>query len=118
MSFGVGHRYGSDLVWLWLWRRPAAVALSLPLAWEFPQPLGAALKTKKKKKKKKALEPGCPRSSASCLYHVSLGKFLNLSLHQYPHLKVGITRTTQSCSDSYCLMISSRDNIGKVLSIQ
>ena len=35
----VGHRRGSDPVWLWLWRRPAAVAPIQPLAWE---PLYAA----------------------------------------------------------------------------
>ena len=50
MSYGVGHRCGSDLAWLWLW--PAAVAPIGPLAWEPPYAVGAALKSKKKKKKK------------------------------------------------------------------
>ena len=35
-NYGVGHRYGSDLVLLWLWCRPAAAAPSRPLAWEPP----------------------------------------------------------------------------------
>ena len=26
-SCSVGHRHGSDLVWLWLWRRAAAISL-------------------------------------------------------------------------------------------
>ena len=51
MSCGVGHRHGSDLVWLWLWlrHRPAAVALIGPLAWEHPYVMSAALERKKKK---------------------------------------------------------------------
>ena len=57
MSYGVGHRRGSDLALLWLWCRPAAVAPIQPLAWEPPYAVGAAQeiakKPKKKKKKKK-----------------------------------------------------------------
>ena len=53
MSCGVGHRCGSDLVFLWLWHRPAAAVPIQPLAWELPYDVGTALKTKKKKKKKK-----------------------------------------------------------------
>ena len=44
MNCGVGHRRGSDLLWLW----PAAVAPMGPLAWEFPLAAGAVLKKKKK----------------------------------------------------------------------
>ena len=47
MSYGVGGRCGSDLVWLWLWCRLAAAALIHPLAWELPYATGAALKEKK-----------------------------------------------------------------------
>ena len=51
MSFGVGHRQGSNPVWLWLWLwcSPAAVVLIGPLAWELPYASGAALKRPKKK---------------------------------------------------------------------
>ena len=49
MSFGVGHRGGSDLALLWLWRRSAAIALIRPLAWEPPHTLGVALKRQKTK---------------------------------------------------------------------
>ena len=48
MSWGIGPRYSSDLVWLWLWRRPAAAAPIQPVAWEPPYATGAALKRKKK----------------------------------------------------------------------
>ena len=50
MSWGVGHRQGSDLALLWLWRREAATALIRPLAWESPYAAGAALKRQKDKK--------------------------------------------------------------------
>ena len=46
MSYGVGRRGSSDLVWLWC--RPAAAAPIRPLAWEPPYATGAALKKKKK----------------------------------------------------------------------
>ena len=36
MSYGVGRRYGSDLVLLWLWCRPAPVAPIQHLPWEPP----------------------------------------------------------------------------------
>ena len=55
VSCGVGHRFGSDLVWLWLW--PAATALIPPLAWESPYTTDAAVKKTKKKKRKKSLLP-------------------------------------------------------------
>ena len=51
MSYGVGHRHGSDPALLWLWCRLAAVASIRPLAWKPPCATGAALKKKKKKKK-------------------------------------------------------------------
>ena len=50
MSCGVGHRHGSDLVFLWLWYRPVATAPIGPLACEPPYAVGVALKDKKKKK--------------------------------------------------------------------
>ena len=56
MSYGVGHRPGSNLVWLWLWCRPAAIVLIRPLAWELPYAAGIALKSKKKKRKEKKEE--------------------------------------------------------------
>ena len=31
VSYGVGHRHGSDLALLWLWRRPVATAPIRPL---------------------------------------------------------------------------------------
>lgn len=51
MSCTVGHRQGSDPVWLWLWlwHRLAAAALIQPLAQELPCAAGLALKIKKKK---------------------------------------------------------------------
>ena len=61
MSCGVGHRRGSDLVWLWLWCRPAATARIRPLAWEPPYAEGEALKrqkTEEKKKERKKLGSG------------------------------------------------------------
>ena len=51
MSYGVGHRHGSDHALLWLWRRPEAVALIRPLALELPYAQGAALKKQKTKNK-------------------------------------------------------------------
>ena len=48
MSCGVGHRRGSDAVWLWLWPSLAAVALIQPLAWELAYATGGALKSKNK----------------------------------------------------------------------
>ena len=48
VSYGEGHRRGSDPVLLWLWRRPAAVAPIRPLAWELPCAPGVALKRQKK----------------------------------------------------------------------
>ena len=47
MSYGVGHRCGSDPALLWLRCRPPPVAPIQPLAW------GTAQKRQKKKKKKK-----------------------------------------------------------------
>ena len=48
MSYGEGHRQGSDLALLWLWHRLAAIALIGPLAWQSPYAMGAALKRKAK----------------------------------------------------------------------
>ena len=58
MSYGVGHRFSSDLALLWLWRRPAAAAPIGPLSWEPPYALGAALEKTKRQKKKKMLSCG------------------------------------------------------------
>ena len=44
MSYGVGHRQGSDLVLLWLWCRPPTTAPIRPLAWETLHVIQAALK--------------------------------------------------------------------------
>ena len=43
VSFGVGCRCGSDLVFLWLWCRPTATAPIRLLVWELPCVTGAAL---------------------------------------------------------------------------
>ena len=51
MSCGIGHRHGSDLVWLWLWFRLAATAPIRSLAREPPHATGVALKGQKTKKK-------------------------------------------------------------------
>ena len=56
MTCGVGHRHGSDLVWLWLWHRPAVVAPIRPLARASPHAVGAAPKRKIQKTKKKKKE--------------------------------------------------------------
>ena len=55
MSYGIGHRCGSDLALVWLWHRLVATAPIRPLAWEPPYAMGVAIEkgknTKKKKKK-------------------------------------------------------------------
>ena len=53
MSYGIGHRHGSDNALLWLWCRLAAVAPIHPLAWEPPYAMRAALKSKSKKQTNK-----------------------------------------------------------------
>ena len=65
MSYGVGHRCGSDPELLWLWCRLAAVAPIQPLAWEPPYAKGTALekakrpkKTERKKEKNAAFQIG------------------------------------------------------------
>ena len=65
MSCGVGHRHGSDPVFLWLWHRPVATTPIRPLAWEPPCAMGAALektKKKKKRKKEKPMQGGCEKT--------------------------------------------------------
>ena len=49
MSCGVGHRHGSDPMFLWLWYRLVAAALIQPLACEPPHATGVALKKKSEK---------------------------------------------------------------------
>ena len=51
VSFGVGHRHGSDLALLWLWHRLAAVSPIKSLAWESPYATGAKKKNKRQKTK-------------------------------------------------------------------
>ena len=70
MSCGVGHRRGSDPMWLWLWHRLAATALIRPLAWEPPYTVGAALESKKTKKQKtkKLMDDFCEfRTCLECI---------------------------------------------------
>ena len=50
MSWGVGHRCGSDLALLWLWCRPVATAPIQLLAWEPPHAAGAAPQKQKTNK--------------------------------------------------------------------
>ena len=57
MSCGVGHRHGSDPVWLGLWCRPAAAAPIRPLAWELPYASGGALKRQKKIRERAIVTP-------------------------------------------------------------
>ena len=49
MSYGVGHRQGSDPPLLLLWCRPAAATWIRPLAWELLYAANAALKRTKQK---------------------------------------------------------------------
>ena len=70
---GVGHRRGSDPVWLWLWYRPAATAPILPLAWEPPCAAGAALK-RREKKKKKDFEEKCEKKLVGLRFWILLCK--------------------------------------------
>ena len=51
MSYGVGHRSGSDSKLLWLWSKPVAAAPIQPLVQKLPYAAGATLKRKEKKKK-------------------------------------------------------------------
>ena len=56
MSYGVGHRHGSEVSLLWLWCRLAATALIPPLAWEPPyahMPICRECSPRKDKKRKK-----------------------------------------------------------------
>ena len=64
MSYGIGHRHGSDPTFLWLWCRLAAAAPIRLLAWEFPYAMDVALKKKKKK----------PASSFSYLRNLLFGE--------------------------------------------
>ena len=52
MSYGVGHRSGSDPELLWLWRRPVATAPIRSLAWEPPYAMGSGPRKGKKTKNK------------------------------------------------------------------
>jgi len=55
VSYGVGHRRGSDPKLLWLWHRPEATAPIGPLAWELPYtPVSTLEYTKRPKKEKKS----------------------------------------------------------------
>ena len=52
VSYGVGHRRGSDPALLWLWRRLVAIAPIGPLAWEPPYAAGATLEKAKRQNTK------------------------------------------------------------------
>ena len=56
MSYGIGHRCGSDPTLLWLWCRLAATALIMPLAWEPPSAASVALEKTKNKVAKEKLQ--------------------------------------------------------------
>ena len=70
MSCGVGHRHGSDLVWLLLWHRPTAVALIQPLAWELPYATECSPKKQKNKKQKTNADPQAPPQT--CLNRICI----------------------------------------------
>ena len=53
VSWGVGHRRGSDLLLPWLWCRPAAMAPIQPLVWELPYAAGVTVKRTTTKSKDK-----------------------------------------------------------------
>ena len=53
VNCSVGHKHGSDSVWLW--RSLAAAAVIRPLAWELPSATGVALKRQTKKDLKKRI---------------------------------------------------------------
>ena len=55
MSYGAGHRHGSDAALLWLWHRPMATATIGPQAWEPPNATGMTLKKTKRQKKRLVL---------------------------------------------------------------
>ena len=54
MSCAVGHRHGSDPVWLWC--RPASATVFLPFAWELAYAVGAALKSQKNEVQKTQMQ--------------------------------------------------------------
>ena len=56
MSYGVGHRHGSDPSLLWLWCRSAATAPIRPLARELPYAAGVALKKERKEGRERGRE--------------------------------------------------------------
>jgi len=58
VSYGVGHRHGSDPSLLGLWCRPAATAPIRPLAWELPYAAGVALKKERKEGRERGREGG------------------------------------------------------------
>ena len=90
MSYGVGHRCSSDLVWMWLWCRPAATALIQSLAWELPCAAGVALKKKAKKKKKKKPHKKTPKQQntpTNTIYFIKtqhMGEEISNTLEQDP----------------------------------
>ena len=70
MSCGVGHRRGSDLVFLWAWCRLAAAAMIRSLAWELPY----ARYSPKEQKKKKKLKQISKEAECSFLNHFPIPK--------------------------------------------
>ena len=57
MSYGVGHRRGSDPALLWLWCKLAATAPIRPLAWEPPYAAATALEKAKSQKQNETKKP-------------------------------------------------------------
>ena len=66
MSYGVGHRLGSDLVLLWLWCRLAATAPIGPFPGNLHMPQVWPQKRKKKQNTQEALP--LPNSSDNYMY--------------------------------------------------
>ena len=90
----MGHRCGSDLVWLWWWQRAAAAALIWTLAWELPHAAGAALKKKTSKKKKKQLEQkhrhGIVLENCKCISILRTRYFCHTQ-------KIGLSHSSSNC---------------------
>jgi len=86
MSCGVGHRRGSDLVWLWC--RLAAAALIQPLTWKLPYAAGAALKKKERKKGKETALWHLPQKRVAPHQAAYLTLFQEESYYILPRLRL------------------------------
>ena len=87
MACGVGHRCGSDVVWLWC--RPTAVASIRPLTWEPPYATGTALKGQKTNQ---------PTNGVICLKSNDLAAVL-LSCRRLEITAVGLWGTSRAGSE-------------------